>query len=181
MKILIYGFKSYKHWKKDVTSKILRKIPKKTNIVKVILPIKFEKKPILDKIRKHKPDLIIGIGQHSRGRKVKIERIAKNIKKVNRKAEETMISKKGSKSMTLNLKIDSGGESWTSYDAGNGICNYSMYVVSSNAKGSKFVFFNFPKKYDPKRAAEIINRRIEIFESELKTVIAQKSLNSYFT
>jgi len=74
-KILIYGFKQYKKYKENITEKIVRKI--RRNVVKVVFQVKPSKKMFLNKVRQHKPDIILGLGQHGKSpvsTKLRIER-----------------------------------------------------------------------------------------------------------
>ena len=76
-KILIYGFKPFKKYKKNISEEVVKKLDKR-KFIKVVLPIIYKKQYILNKIKRHWPDIIIGFGQTG-GKLIKIERRAKNI------------------------------------------------------------------------------------------------------
>jgi pyrrolidone-carboxylate peptidase len=60
MKILVYGFEPYSSMRKNISEEVIMKIRRQRNLAKVVFPVKFEKKLFLEKIRKLKPDLILG-------------------------------------------------------------------------------------------------------------------------
>ena len=138
MKLLIYGFK-YKSQKENITEEIIRKIRIKKNLVKVIFPVKFEKKIFLEKIKKHKPTIILGLGQHKRSKKIRIERKAINFKRHSKKEEPGVISKNKPKYQFVNLRLKKDKNSWISYNAGKYVCNFSMYILS-DFSGNKNIF-----------------------------------------
>ncbi|MBW2999114.1 hypothetical protein KY339_00445 [Candidatus Woesearchaeota archaeon] len=149
MKILVYGFGPYKNYKENISEKVVRKIKPRKNLVKAVFSSKFDRKMFLDKIRKVKPDIVIGLGQHTRGRKIRIERKAVNLKK------EKIISKNKPKQRFLNLKLKKDRNSWLSYNAGKYVCNYSMYLISG--LDVKFGFVHIPKDYGLSRAVRFID------------------------
>ncbi|RLF33066.1 MAG: hypothetical protein DRN08_05900, partial [Thermoplasmata archaeon] len=128
MKILVYGFKPYKNYKENITEKIIRKIKNRKNLVKIIFPVKFEKRIFLEKIRTIKPNIILGLGQHPRSKKIRIERKAINLKRKNKKEKPEFISKNKPFHLFVNVKLKKDKISWISYDAGKYVCNFSMYV-----------------------------------------------------
>jgi len=162
MKILVYGFKLYKNWKENITEKIIRRIKNRKNIKKIIFPPKFEKKLYLENIAKHKPDLILGLGQHPRSRKIRIERKAVNLKRHNKKEKPKIISRNKPRYQFVNLRLKKDKNSRISYDAGKYVCNFSMYVISDFCKNKniKFAFIHIPKDYDMKKAVSFVGSRI---------------------
>ena len=61
MKILLYGFKLSKKYKKNISEEVIKrlKIKNEFKIKKVILPITFKKKFILKEIQKQNPMLAL--------------------------------------------------------------------------------------------------------------------------
>jgi len=162
MKILVYGFKPYKHFKENVTEEIIRKIGNRPCLRKVIVPVKFKSDYFLKRIKKIKPDIILGLGQHPRGRKIRIERKAINSKQYNKERPE-IIYKNKPKYYFVNLKLKKDKNSWISYDAGKYVCNFSMYIISDflKNKGVKFAFLHIPKNYTLKRATRFVETKID--------------------
>ena len=163
MKILVYGFKPYKNYKENITEKIIRKIRNRKYLVKIIFPVKFEKHTFLKKIRTINPDIILGLGQHPRSKKIRIERKAINLKRKNKKEKPKIISKNKPFSFFVNVKLKKDRTSWISYDAGKYVCNFSMYVISdfSKNRGIKFAFIHIPKDYNVDKAVKFVESKID--------------------
>jgi pyrrolidone-carboxylate peptidase len=161
MKTLIYGFMPYKEWKNNITEKIVKKVKGK-NLVKVVFPVRFEKRVFLDKIRRSKPDIIIGLGQHPRGKKIRIERKAMNTWAHSKQEEPRKISK-GPKHYFLTAKLKKNKYSWISYNAGSYVCNFSMYIISDFIKNKKirFAFIHISKEYRADKAAKFVENKIK--------------------
>jgi len=51
MKILIYGFKPYHTFKKNISEEIIKKIKNRKNLKKITFDSKFNKKQFIDKIK----------------------------------------------------------------------------------------------------------------------------------
>jgi len=162
MKILVYGFKPYKNYRENITEKIVRKISNRACLKKVIFPVKFKKEYFLEKIKKLKPDVILGLGQHPRGQKIRIERKAANSKKYNQERPE-IIYKGKPKYQFVNLKLKKDKDSWISYDAGKYVCNFSMYVITDFFKNKeiKFAFVHIPKDFNFKRVIRFVENKID--------------------
>ena len=134
MKVLIYGFGPYRQWKDNVTEKIIKRVKQRKNLKKVIYEISLNQNNFLDKIEKFKPDLIIGMGQNHRLKKINIERKAINLKRKNKKDKPVKILKNGPNHYFVNLKLKNDKYSRISYNAGRYICNFSMYTILNYAK-----------------------------------------------
>jgi pyrrolidone-carboxylate peptidase len=159
MKTLIYGFKPYKKYKKNISEEIVKKI----NKTKAIFKVKFNKSQYINKIKQTKPDIIIGIAQHPRAKKIRIERKAVNIYRKNKKAKPKLI-KKSPKSYLVNLKLKPTKDTIVTYNAGTYGCNYSMYIILDYIKNKniKFAFIHIPKDYNLKKAVKIVNKLINL-------------------
>jgi len=169
MKILIYGFKPYKHFQENITEKIIRKISNRAYLKKAIFPVKFERDYFLKRIKRIKPAVILGLGQNPRGRKIGIERKAINSKQYNKERPE-IIYKNKPKHYFVNLKLKKDKNSWISYDAGKQVCNFSMYIISDFLKNKRaeFAFLHIPKNYNLKRAIRFVENKIdEIIERKI--------------
>lgn len=162
-KILVYGFGPYDGYKKNITEEVIRKLRKRKDLVKVVFPVKFEKKMFLDKIRKSKPDVILGLGQCRAGSKIRIERKAVNKKKVSKKGKTTPIYKNKPARMLATLKIKRDKDSRISYDAGKHVCNFSMYVILNycREKDIRCAFLHIPYDYDVRKAVKFITNKIK--------------------
>ncbi len=162
MKVLIYGFNAYKEWKENISEEIIKRIKTKKNIKKVILKTNFNSEQILDLVKKFNPDLIVGLGQHPRARKVRIERKAVNLKRKSKKEKPTKIIKDGPKHYFVNLKLKKDKDSIISYSAGQYVCNFSMYIILNyiQNKRTRFCYLHFPKDLNLKKGVKYVEKII---------------------
>ena len=163
MKILIYGFKPYKNYSENITEKIIQKIKNRKGLTKIIFPVKFQKQIFLDKISGIKPDVILGLGQYPRGKKIRIERKAVNLKRNNKKEETKIISKNNPSQFFINTKLIKNNDSRISYDAGKYVCNFSMYVITASLrnKNVKYAFIHIPKDFHVENAVKFVESKID--------------------
>ncbi|MDD5217888.1 MAG: hypothetical protein PHS88_07270 [Candidatus Omnitrophica bacterium] len=163
MKILVYGFSPYKNYSENITERIIRKIRNRKDLTKIIFPVAFQKHIFLEKIRKNNPGVILGLGQHPRSKKMRIERKAVNLKRENKQEQAKIISKNKPAHLFINVKLKKDNNSWISYDAGKYVCNFSMYVISdfSKNKNIKFAFIHIPKDYSVNKAVKFVESKID--------------------
>ncbi|MGH7830052.1 MAG: hypothetical protein ACREP8_07720 [Candidatus Binatia bacterium] len=151
MRVLIYGFRPYKHYKQNVTEQILRRLPKRKNLRKVVFPVRFWKRQFLEAVEKHKPDVILGLGQCAKGRRLRIETRAINRRRNDRNKRGRPIVPRGSPCLFTNLKIKPSRGARISRDAGEYVCNYSMYVILDYVRrrrlSTRFGFLHVPHRY----------------------------------
>ncbi len=166
MKILIYGFGPYKRWRDNITVKVLSLLKDRENLRSKIFDVKFDEDMFLDEVRSLYPEFILGMGQHPRARKIRIERTAVNRKRNSKNEKSEAIHPLGPDKIYMNLKLSPGTDTRITYDAGEYVCNFSMYVIGSYAKkkGIKSAFLHIPMKMDPSLAAAIVDEIIDNFE-----------------
>lgn len=148
MKKFIYAFKPFGKFKTNSSEKILKSIKGKS--IKKVFDVKFDKQMFLKEIKKHNPDIIIGIGMVARSKKVRIERKAVN------KMKNKKIAKKRKDALFTTLRIRPTKTMRISYDAGTYVCNYSMYTILHRFKDKKYAFFHVPYKMTSKQKKELI-------------------------
>jgi pyrrolidone-carboxylate peptidase len=83
--MLLYGFGPYRQFKNNVTERILRRIPKRRGLTKVVFPVKFDRSQFTRAVIQHQPQWILGLGQCSRGRRLRIETRALNRRRNSKK------------------------------------------------------------------------------------------------
>lgn len=164
MKILIYGFKPYKIYKQNITKKIISRIRKNRNLKKTIFPVEFDKGLFLNEVKKSKPDIILGLGQCGKGKKIAIERKAVNLMRDEDKKPH-VIFKNRPKYLFLNLVLKKDKNSRISYDAGQYVCNFSMYVIADYCrnKNIKYTFLHIPHDYNIKKAARFVESKLSSY------------------
>lgn len=162
-KILVFGFKPYGKYKTNISEIIVNKLRNKKISKKIILPITFNRNRIIKKIKEIKPDVILGVSQHPRARKIRIERKAKNMIKL-RKEKLKFTNKNSKKVLFTNLKIKKINGTTITYNPGTYVCNFVMFnimdYIIKNGKDIKFAFLHIPKKYDIRKGISTINKII---------------------
>src|ERR1043165_9997201 len=84
MRVFVYGFGPYKQFKSNITQEIVRKIPRSAGLKKIVFPVRFDKNQFIAAIAKHRPDVILGLGQCGSGKYLRIERRAVNRRRNNK-------------------------------------------------------------------------------------------------
>jgi pyrrolidone-carboxylate peptidase len=149
MQTFIYGFKPYGKFNENITEKIVSELPHSPNITKKIFEVEFNYEMFSSTLELHRPDLIIGLGQHPRARKLRIERKARNIYK-SENQNNCRIRDLGSDYLYCNLDLPVVEGATKTYDAGTYVCNFSMYLMSeySIKHKVKFAFLHVPVSID---------------------------------
>jgi pyroglutamyl-peptidase len=162
MRLLIYGFGPYREFPENITKKILHKLPQRSDLKKIVFPVRFHKRQFISAVKNHKPDVILGLGQCSRGQRLRIESRAKNRKRNSPKEKARPIIAGAPQRLRTNLKLALSGQS--SNNAGEYVCNYSMYVMLHFIKRHRlpirYGFIHIPHRYDHKRAVRLLARAV---------------------
>jgi pyroglutamyl-peptidase len=162
MRLLIYGFGPYREFPENITEKILRRLPRRSGLKKIVFPVRFYKRQFINAVKNHEPDVILGLGQCSRGQRLRIESRAKNRKRNSPKEKARPIIVGGPQRLGTNLKLALNGES--SNNAGDYVCNYSMYVILHFIKRHRlpirYGFIHIPYRYDDKRVVRALAKAV---------------------
>lgn len=164
MRILIYGFGPYLGYRHNVTQKIIRQFPRQRGIKKLVFPVVFHRGQFIRALREIKPDLILGLGQCSGGRVLRIEQRAVNRKRKNRNAKPFPILRSGRRNMMTTLPLNLGKVARRSADAGEYVCNFSMYVIldylQRHQLKTRYGFIHVPHNYDVSKALRFLTQTI---------------------
>jgi pyroglutamyl-peptidase len=167
MRILVYGFGPYRRFKNNITKEIVRKLPASRNLKKIIFPVRFHKRQFINAVKRRRPDIVLGLGQCSTGRMLRIERRAINKKRNTKNEKPHAIARGGSKWLPTSLKLEKSPwdkQAKMSYDAGDYVCNFSMYVILDYLRRcrpkTRFGFIHVPHDYDPARAEVFLARLV---------------------
>lgn len=91
---------------------------------------------------------------------MKIERRAVNRRRETQREKPRSIHPGGSKWLVTNLRLNGGRQARISYDAGDYVCNYSMYVILDYLKRhrlpARFGFIHIPHDYSAARAQRFL-------------------------
>jgi pyroglutamyl-peptidase len=164
MRLLIYGFGPYRQFQENVTEKILRRLPRRSGLKKIVFPVRFHRGQFLNAINEHSPDVILGLGQCSYGQRLRIEAQAVNRRRNNQREKTKPILAGGPPRLRTNLKLALGGQGKSSNKAGEYVCNYSMYVILDFIKrrqfSIRFGFIHIPHRYDYQKAIRLLEKAI---------------------
>jgi pyroglutamyl-peptidase len=160
MRLLLYGFGPYKQFRENITAKIVNALPRKAGLKTVVFPVRFRGRQFIEALEKHKPDVVLGLGQSSRGR-IEIESRGVNRRRDKRGDAPRPIVKNGARWLATTLPIKPSSPSHSSKNAGTYVCNYSMYVILDHIKRNKspihFGFIHIPYDYDLEKARRFLN------------------------
>jgi len=165
MRVLVYGFGPYQRFKDNITQEIVGKLPASRNLKKIVFPVRFDKKQFTTAIKKYRSDIVLGLGQCSGGKLLRVERRAVNKKRNHKKESVRAIVRGGARTLPTSLKLDKsalGERAKISYDAGDYVCNFSMYVILDYLErhhlSTRFGFIHVPHDYDLARAVRLVRK-----------------------
>ena len=160
--LLVYGFGPYGKYSHNITVDIIEQIEKIKLAPTVIFETRFSRKMFETVLHKHQPTYIIGLGQDSRARKIRIERKAINWRK-SPGGKGRPISKNGAEFHYVPLKLATEQGTTIAYNAGDYVCNYSMYLMCEYCRktDSKFAFLHLPLSVNINQCVAFISRAIK--------------------
>ena len=163
MRLLIYGFGPYRQFRDNITAKIIGSLPKRPGLSSIVFPVRYHRRQFIEAIERYRPDCILGLGQSSR-EWIEIESRAINWRRNSETAPQKAIHKHKPKYLLTTLEVRGGREAGESENAGDYVCNYSMYVVLDYIASKKlnipFGFIHIPHDHDPRRAARFVEKII---------------------
>ncbi len=161
MRILLYGFGPYRQFSDNVTERILRKIPKRRGLTTVVFPVKFDRSQFVRAVMQHSPEWIVGLGQCSRGRLLRIETRAMNKRRNSKREKARPIVPRGAMKLFTHLRPELGRDARQSRNAGDYVCNFSLYVILETLRRRRLAarcgFIHVPYDYDSKKAAGLVD------------------------
>jgi len=167
MRVLVYGFGPYRGFRSNITQKIVRRLAAARDLRKIVFPVRFDSRQFTDAVRKYRPEVILGLGQCSTGRKLRIERRAVNLRRNDRRGKGRPISRGGPATLTSTIgmrELGLGKRARMSRSAGDYVCNFSMYVILDHLRRgrgrAKFGFVHIPHRYPLGRAYRLIRQAI---------------------
>jgi len=171
MRILVYGFGPYRRFKKNITARIVKSLAPRSGLKKEVFPVRFRRNQFINALERHKPEVVLGMGQSER-KNIEIETRAANRKRVNKTAPARLISEHGRRWLPTTIAMKINPSIRRSRSAGDYVCNYSMYVIIEHllrqAPGTKFGFVHIPFDYDAAKAQKIIGRMLRRLASRPK-------------
>ena len=149
-RILLYGFGPYQQYTSNITEVLLRSMKLSRNVFKEVFEVRFSRRMFENTFETVRPDVILGLGQHPCARKLRIER------RTHKRDHPTQ-------ARFVNLSLPHTSETTVTYDAGNYVCNYSMWVGTEwcMQNNARYGFLHVPKDYSPKKLARYVSRAIK--------------------
>ncbi len=159
MNALVYGFGPYGKFAHNVTTDIIRSVNRMKRAKGMVFDVRFNQKQFIEALERYRPEMVIGLGQHPRARKIRIERRARNWQ-ASSSTEGKRIERSGPEYCYVSLKISAAEGATVTYDAGDYVCNYSMYVMCRETEktGAKYAFLHVPLNVDVEKATELIGK-----------------------
>jgi pyroglutamyl-peptidase len=174
VRILIYGFGPYRRFRENITAKIIEALPRRAGLKKLVFPVRFQRAPFVQALKQHRPDIVLGLGQSSR-RGIQVETRAVNHRRVKKAHKRRPIFTGENKRLATTLNLRTVRWAKVSKDAGDYVCNYSMYVmlreiVRENLNVS-FGFIHIPHDYDERVARRFIEGVLrQCYRSEARRI-----------
>jgi pyrrolidone-carboxylate peptidase len=160
-RILLYGFGPYDNHETNISGELVREI-RLPGVQRRVFDVCFDRSMFIDAVDACDPDLVIGLGQSARSRKIRIERKAVNLMG-ERSEKKRPINRQGPEQIFMPLDIPYDERARLSYDAGTYVCNFSMYVIADHFRGSGRLsgFVHLPKRCDMRDAEIFVKQFVE--------------------
>jgi pyroglutamyl-peptidase len=163
-RVLVYGFGPYRQFNDNVTAKVLHEVPHRRWLKKAVFPVKFQRSQFIQAVEQFTPDVILGLGQCSRGRLLRIETRAINKRRGSKKEKARPIMRSGAPKLFTDLRPELGRHARHSRNAGDYVCNFSMYVILETLRRRRLAtrcgFIHIPYDYDPGKAARLVDNAL---------------------
>jgi pyroglutamyl-peptidase len=160
-RVLLYGFGPYREFRDNITARIIKSLPPQAGLKKFIFPVRFHRAQFIDAIARTRPHMILGLGQSSR-RRIDLESQAWNRRRDSGAHPPRRISPRGPARLKTTLKVNVGRQAGKSANAGDYVCNFSMYVmldhIRRKALDIPYGFVHIPHDYNSKKAAGLVKK-----------------------
>jgi len=168
MKLLIGYFGPYLSVKKNISSRVIKKL-KSVHCPKILFPVRFNKKIFLKPLHQYKPNIYLILAHNPKGKYLQIELRGVNLKTGMNNLSTLYPIKKGGKKYEVScFKPRLIGKMKYSTNAGRYVCNYSIYTVLREIRvkklKTKLCFLHIPGSFKINRASD----KIKIFITKLK-------------
>ncbi len=160
-RILLYGFGPYREFRDNITARIIKSLPPQAGLKKHVFPVRFHRGQFVDAITRTKPAIILGLGQSSR-RTIDVESQALNHRRARRADDPKRISPGGLGKAQNNIELRIGRQAGRSSNAGDYVCNFSMYVMLDHIRRKgldiSYGFIHIPHDCETKKAAGLVKK-----------------------
>lgn len=159
MRALVYGFGPYGKFAHNVTTDIIHSVNRRKLAKGIVFDVRFYRKQFVEALNHYQPEIVIGLGQHPRAWKIRIERRARNWQS-SPHPNGKRIESRGPEFRFVSLKIPVAEGTTVTYDAGDYVCNYSMYLMCGETEkvNSMYAFLHVPINVDVEQATRLIGK-----------------------
>ena len=151
VRVLVYGFGPYRQFSENITSKIIESLAPRPGLRKIVFPVRFQRKQFIDALRAPMPLTVLGLGQSSRHR-IEVETRAINRRRADTFSDPRPITPGGEDWVPATMPLSVTRPSAKSINAGDFVCNYSMYVMLEEIERQehygRFAFIHIPYDHD---------------------------------
>lgn len=143
--VFIYGFGPYQEFETNITADIIERLGEEKQYACQVFDVVFDRAMFEAVLDSHRPRTILGLGQSRTGETLRIEQRARNVM---RDAEICPIeSSCEAEFLHLSWALPKMSFCSESEDAGDYVCNFSMWVVENWARRNKarFAFLHVPR------------------------------------
>jgi pyrrolidone-carboxylate peptidase len=160
-KVLVYGFGPYDDFEHNVTEAVIRRLRPHRRLATEVFGVRLSRTMFRRALARHRPAIVIGLGQHRTGRKLRLERKAVNLMG-RRGGPLRPIDRSGPARLFVNLHLPETAETTVAYDAGRFVCNFSMYLMLQHCReaGCRFGFVHIPHGYAAAAAAAYVRNAV---------------------
>jgi pyroglutamyl-peptidase len=180
-RVLIYGFGPYLGFATNITAMAIRKITPRKGLKKIVFPVRFSRVQFVQAIKRHRPDIVLGLGQCAVGKRFRIERQALNRRRNARQTNPVPIDRSGPKRLSVTLRLDGDRDARPSRNAGSYVCNYSMYVMLHYLRRhhlpTRFGFIHIPHDFDRARVARYLENILGRLQEYSRQVAEKASVH----
>ena len=160
-RILLYGFGPYRQFSDNITATIAKRLPRQPGLKKVVFPVRFHRQQFVNAIERFQPDIIIGLGQSLR-QQIEVESQVANCRRASAAGTVKSISSCGPARLKTTLELKLGRQAGKSMNAGDYVCNFSMYVMLDHIRRKglniAFGFLHIPHEYDENKALRLVQK-----------------------
>ncbi len=163
VRVLVYGFGPYRKFTENITSQVIDSLAPRPGLGKIVFPVRFQRRQFVDALGEPMPLAVLGLGQSSRPR-IEVETRAINRRRSDKSRVAQPISAGGETWLPSTLPLSVTRPSAKSINAGDYVCNYSMYVMLEEIERQDhhgyFGFVHIPFDHDLPAACRYVERLV---------------------
>ena len=164
VRVLLYGFGPYRNFNENITRQIIESVPPRPGLRKIVFPVRFQRRQFVEALARPRPLMVLGLGQSTRPR-IEVETRAINRRHASKSSVQKPITPGGAEWLPATMPLYVTRPSAKSINAGDYVCNYSMYVMLEELEFQNhdgfFAFLHIPHNYDLKTACRYVHQVVD--------------------